>query len=194
MFLEFFGILSGVLSSLSYIPYIRDILLRKTYPEKATWLIWIILGSIAFTSQLAKGATNSLWVPGLETLGQIIVFILALRVGKGPIFKRKDYIALSIAGLGLVLWYLTHEAAVALYIVIGIDFTGTFLTIQKAYTKPETETFSTWILAMFGGLFSALSVGKFDFILLSYPIFIFAMNGIIALAMILGRKSKTLKR
>lgn len=191
--LETLGILGGIFATIGIIPYIKDILYGKTRPEKATWLIWTILGSIAFFSQLAKGATNSLWMTGLETLGQLIVLILALKVGTGK-FQRKDVIALTVAGLGLVFWYFTKEAATALYIVIGIDFTGTILTIQKAYQEPESETLSTWVLATIGGILTIFSVGKFDVILLSYPIFIFLMNGIIALAMILGRQKKHRKK
>jgi len=186
--LEIFGISGGILATICIIPYIRDILLGKTRPERAMWLIWTVLGGIAFFSQLAKGATSSLWMTGLETLGQLIVLILALRAGTGR-FHRRDYIALFAATLGLILWFFTKEAAVALYIVIGIDFSGTVLTIQKAYLEPETETLSTWVLATMGAILTILSVGKLDIILLSYPVFIFAMNGIIALAIVVGKRS-----
>lgn len=187
--LELLGITGGILATIGIVPYIRDILLGKTKPERATWLIWTILGFIAFFSQFAKGATDSLWMTGLETIGQLIVLILAFRFGFGGL-QRKDFIALGIAALGLLLWYFTKEAAIALYIIIGIDFTGSLLTIQKSYQDPESETLSTWILAFFGGLLTIFAVGKFDIILLSYPLFISAMNGIIALAIILGRNSK----
>lgn len=191
--LEFFGILGSILATIGIIPYIKDILYGNTRPQKATWLIWVLLGSIAFFSQLAKGATNSLWMTGLETIGQLVVLVLALKVGTGK-FQKKDYVALFIAGLGLIFWYATHEAAIALYIVIAIDFTGTILTIQKAYQHPQTETLSIWILSTFGGFFTILSVGNWNIILLSYPIFIFVMNGIISGAILLGRQKKYKKR
>ena len=62
---QFLGLLSGVLSGGSYIPYLRDIFRHTTKPERASWLIWAVLGSIAFFSQLAEGATWSLWLTGL---------------------------------------------------------------------------------------------------------------------------------
>lgn len=187
--LEVLGILGGIFATIGIIPYIKDILSGKTHPEKATWLIWTVLGVIAFSSQLAKGATASLWMTGLETLGQLIVLLLAFRMGIGG-FQKKDYIALSLAVFGIILWYLTKEASIALYIVIAIDFSGTVLTIQKSYLKPQTETLSTWVLATIGGFLTILAVGKFNIILLSYPVFIFAMNGIIALAIILGKRKR----
>lgn len=186
--LEVLGILGGIFATIGIIPYVKDILFGKTRPERATWLIWTVLGGIAFFSQVAKGATSSLWMTGLETLGQLVVLLLSIKVGKGK-FHKKDYIALIAASIGLILWYFTSEAAVALYIVIGIDFSGTILTIQKAYLDPDSETLSTWLLATIGGVLTILAVGKIDIILLSYPVFIFAMNGIIALSIILGKQN-----
>lgn len=187
--LEVLGILGGILATIGIIPYIHDILRGTTKPERATWLIWTVLGSIAFFSQMAKGATNSLWMTGLETLGQAVVLILAFKFGRGSL-QKKDTIALLIAALGLILWYFTKEASIALFIVIGIDFTGSVLTIQKSYEKPQTETLSTWVLAFIGGLLTILAVGKLDGILLSYPVFITVINGSIALSILLGRLRK----
>lgn len=181
------GILGGIFATIGIFPYVRDIIWGKTRPERATWLIWVVLGCIAFASQLAKGATDSLWMTGLETLGQLVVLIFAFKYGVGGL-KKSDYIALCIAGFGLILWYFTKEAAIALYIIIAIDFVGSLLTIQKSYLQPETETLSIWVLSFIGGFLTILSVGKLDVILLSYPFFIFTMNGIVALAILLGRR------
>src|SRR5665213_1725997 len=117
---QLFGYTAGILSAVCYIPYFRDILLRKTKPERASWLIWMVLGVIAFFSQLNKGATDSLWLTGIQTIGVVITFLLSLKFGVGG-FTKNDYIALLFAALGLVAWYVTKEAAFALYIVIGID-------------------------------------------------------------------------
>ncbi|KKT58129.1 MAG: hypothetical protein UW52_C0064G0012 [Candidatus Gottesmanbacteria bacterium GW2011_GWA1_44_24b] len=65
--LQTFGLLSAVIFPISYFPYVRDTLRGKTKPERASWFIWATLGAIAFFSQLAKGATDSLWLSGLGT-------------------------------------------------------------------------------------------------------------------------------
>lgn len=187
--LQLLGILGGLISGLSYIPYIKDVLAKKTRPERASWIIWATLTAIAFFSQLAKGATSSLWLPFFETLGTSIVFLLSIKNGVGGATKRDIFILIS-AAIGLVLWYFTKEPAVALYIVIAVDATGTIPTIIKSYQEPETETFITWIMVTIAGIFAMFSVGKLDLILLSYPFYIFAANGAIALAMVLGKKKR----
>lgn len=173
--LQAFGILAGFLAAAAFIPYIRDILRLKTKPQRTTFLIWSILGGIAFFSQFAKGASNSLLLPGAETLLVVVVFLLSLKYGVGG-FSRKDYVALGAVLVGLVAWYLTKEAAVALYIVIAIDAVGTILTIHKTYLDPGSETRISWVSSTFAGLFAALAVGDFNIILLSYPIYVFLAN------------------
>ena len=116
--LLFFGIASGVLSTFAYIPYIIDTARRRTRPQRAAWLIWSVLGSIAFVSQVYEGATSSLWFAGVQIAGTIIVFSLSIWVGRGNYLAKTDYLILLAALAGLILWYFTETAAYALAITI----------------------------------------------------------------------------
>ncbi len=189
---QLFGYISGILVILSFVPYIKDIFKNTTKPERASWLIWAILGLVIFFAQLAKGASNSLWFTGAQVLGDLTVFILAIKYGVGGLIKR-DIIALFAAGLGLVLWYLTSEAAVALFIAIAIDATGLFLTVVKSYEKPSTETMSAWVLTGLAGLFAIFSVGKINLSLLAWPVYIFLAGLVVVIAIMLGLKCKQYK-
>ena len=182
-----FGVTAALISILSFIPYIRDIVRGKTHPERASWFIWTALGSIAFFSQMAKGATDSLWMTGAQTLGVVVIFLLALRFGTGGLTKR-DVVALVFAGIGLLLWYFTNEAAIALFLVIIIDGIGSLLTAIKSYEKPESETLISWVLFGISGLFGMVSVGSFDLILLAYPFYIVVANIVIVLVIYRGKR------
>ena len=165
------GYLSGIAILLSFIPYIRDIFFKKTKPERISWFIWAVLGSISFFSQFAKGAHYSLIMTGAQALGDLFIFILAIKHGIGGLLKR-DILALIGSVIGLFLWYITKEATIALFIVIFIDATGAILTIIKSHEHPETETISSWILTFFGGLFACIAVGNFNLVLLAFPLYI----------------------
>ncbi len=187
--LQTLGLVSGLLAIGSHLPYLRDILKGTTKPERASWFIWAVLGVIAFFSQLAEGATNSLWLNGLDTLGSLLIFLFSIKTGVGGLAKR-DIASLIFAAVGLVLWFLTKEPLVALIIIVLIDFAGAILTILKAYEKPETETLSTWVIVAISGFIASLSVGETNFALLLYPIYIGSINGATAVAILLGRKRK----
>lgn len=185
MISEIAGYLSGLAILMSFVPYIKDIFLGKTKPERISWLIWAILGSISFFSQLAKGASYSLFLVGAQAIGDLFIFILAIKYGLGGFLKR-DIFALVGSGIGLFLWYITKEAAVALFIVIFIDATGAILTVLKSYEKPSTETISSWVLTFVGGFFACMAVGNLNFILLVFPSYICLASLSILIAIKLG--------
>lgn len=185
--LQIFGYISAILSIVMIVPYVRDILRHKTKPERGSWFIWSVLGFIAFFSQLAKGATDSLWLTAGQTFTVLIIFLLSIKFGYGGLGKH-DIKALVGASVGLLLWYLTREASYALFFVIFVDSIGTYLTILKSYKDPESETLSTWIMSGTSGIFGMLAVGSFNPILLLYPFYLVVANYAVVGAILLGKK------
>ena len=192
--LAVFGLASAILSTFAYFPYIRDTLLGETQPQRASWLIWSVLGSIAFGSQLYEGATDSLWFAGVQVSGTIIVFLLSVRLGVGGFLDRRDCLVLLLAAAGLVAWYTTETAAYALAITISISLLGGTVTIAKAYLDPGSETLSTWLLSFCASICALLAVGQLNWVLLAYPAYLFALNGAIITAMMLGRVRRIAQR
>lgn len=185
-----FGVLSALLSSFAFVPYILDTLSNRTQPQRASWLIWSILGSIALTSQIVEGATDSLWFAGVQVGGTILVFLLSIRLGVGGFLNRSDFGVLICAAIGLGLWSITESSLYALGISISISLLGGSVTVLKAYRNPESETMTTWAFSFIAACFALLSVGHFDLILMAYPLYLFVLNGAIVAAILLGRAAK----
>jgi hypothetical protein len=185
--LQYFGLAAGIIAIVSHIPYFVDIVRQTTKPERASWFIWTVLGSIAFVTQLVEGASSSLWLTGMDSIGVLLTFILAVKFGTGGLSKR-DMRALIAAGIGLILWYITKHASIALLITIFVDLTGTVLTVIKSYEDPESETLITWLGVSLAGLLAMISVGKFNLILLVYPFYIFSANFAVVVAMVIGKR------
>jgi hypothetical protein len=184
--LPFLGITAGIITCVSQIPYLTDTLRHKTKPERASWLIWSVLGTIAFFSQQAQGADWSLWLTFADTLGVVIIFLLSIKFGEGG-FSLGDKMALTAAGIGLLAWGFTKQPLAALVITIFIDASGAIPTITKAYRKPESETLISWLGVAAAGVLSTVSVGKFDPGLWLYPAYIFLANFAVAVAIWLGK-------
>ncbi|QMU59536.1 MAG: hypothetical protein GKR98_15925 [Boseongicola sp.] len=182
-----FGVLSGVLSTYAYIPYIIDTVAGRTQPQRASWLIWSVLGSVAFFSQVYEGATSSLWFAGVQVGGTIIVFFLSIRKGLGAYLNRTDYFVLVAAAIGLILWYFTETAAYALTITISVSLLGGVLTAIKSYGDPGSETLVTWVVSFVAAICAMLAVGTFDLILLAYPMYLFTLYTVFITAILLGR-------
>jgi hypothetical protein len=185
--LAVFGILAAVVNTIGMVPYIKDVFKHKTKPERATWWIWLALGVVAISAQVAAGATWSLFMVGAQTTAVAVIAFLSVKYGYGK-FKSKDFIALLVAMLGLLLWKITKDPLYALIIVVLIDVLAVWLTASKTWKAPHTETLIAWFLSSLAGLFGLLAVGKFDFTQLLYPFYILVANSSVTLIIIYRRK------
>jgi len=182
-----FALASAVLSIAAYVPYIRDTYSGATQPQRASWLIWSVLSSIAFVAQVYEGATASLWFAGAQVLGTVTVFLLSITRGSGVYLTRPDERVLWIAAMGLVVWYFTETAVYALALVITISLLGGTLTIAKAYRAPETETMGMWVISLVAATLALMTVPTWDPVLLAYPAYLFTLYAAISVAMVMGR-------
>jgi hypothetical protein len=189
--LIFLGLLSGALSTAAFIPYIRDTYLGRTQPERASWLIWSVLGTIAFLGQVSEGASSSLWLGGAQILGTIAVFLMSLSLGRGVYLCKGNCKILLCAAVGLVMWYLTETAAFALAIIISINLLGGWVTVVKAYHNPQSETLVTWVISAIASICAIVSVGSYDPVILAYPAYLLVLNSAISTAILLGRYKAT---
>ena len=181
------GFASGILSTFAYLPYAIDTLARRTQPQRASWLIWSVLGSIAFFSQVYEGASSSLWFAGVQVSGTVCIFVLSIRFGVGGFLNSRDLLILLCALAGLVLWYFTETAMYALGITISTSLLGGSVTVLKAYREPESETLSTWAMLFVAATFAILCIRTPDWMIVAYPLYLYALNGAIVTAIALGR-------
>lgn len=182
-----FGILAGVLSVFAYIPYIKDTLAGRTQPQRASWLIWSVLSTIALVSQIHEGAGPSLLFAGVQVSCTVLIFALSSWVGTNNKLRHTDHLIFMAAGLGLVLWYFTNSAAYALAVTISISLLGGAATVLKTYRDPGSETCVTWLISFVASGFALLAVGQLDPMLLAYPMYLLVLYGAILGALGLGR-------
>ena len=185
--LVLFGILAGVLSTIAYVPYIVDTALGRTQPERATWLIWSIVASVAMGSQIYEGANQSLWFVGVQVSATVIVFLMSIKRGYGAYWSTRNLYLFAITLIGLFVWYIAENALYMLIITTSISILGGSVTVLKAYQEPDSETMSTWLLSLVASFFAILSVGAIDPALLIYPVYLYLLYATIVMAILLGR-------
>lgn len=179
------GQVSFALGLLAYAPYIRDILAGRTQPQRSSWLIWAVVASIALASQIAEGASHSLWLAAANWGVTVTITSLSVRFGSGSYLK--DWPTLALAACALLLWYATQTPAYAIGLAILANTLGTSLTVLKAYRSPHTETLGTWLA---GGVSAALglaAVGALDVVLMAYPAYLVLLYLAVTTAICLGR-------
>lgn len=150
------GIIASVVAIGAYIPYFRDIFKGKTKPHIFSWLIWSLLGGIAYTAQVVKGAGAGSWQNGIVTLIYLFIAVLAVFRGEKNI-ALTDKLAFGGAILALGLWAITANPLLAVILASLTDTIAYIPTFRKAYHKPGEETLSAFTMsaiAIFISLFA----------------------------------------
>jgi hypothetical protein len=182
---EIFAILSGVIVLIGAPFYLVDILKGKTKPQRTTWFIWTVQGTVALISQVQLGAHWSLWFAGLNALGNLVVFLLSLKYGVGG-WQKIDVVALAVAIVGVLVSLIAHAPFVALLGVILADFAGSVPTFEKVYRLPSSETSITWFALGLSSFLAIFSVGNWKFSLILYPLYFTVDNMAVLVAQALG--------
>jgi hypothetical protein len=185
-----FGILAITVGIGAAVPYIRSILKGTTKPHRTSWLIWMLLSGIAIVTQLEKGARWSVLLATASLFNNTLMFVLGLKHGVGGTTK-KDIGALIIALLGIVFWAVTNNAFYALIAVIMGDAIGTFLTVEKAYLRPETESMLSWSMAFIASFFGLLAVKSYVPVQTIQPLYSLLGATALTSSIVLGKKRES---
>jgi len=182
------GQIAGIIGFLAFFPYILGTLKGTTKPNKATWIIWAVLGIIIAASYWSAGARDTAWTPIGYAFGIVVVAFLSLKYGEDG-WTALDKWCLAGAGAGLVLWALTSEATLALYLTTIIDAIGGIPTIRKTYQRPESENRTAWLMFLAANSLNLLAISEWNLMVASYPVYVFVLSLIMNSLILWPRKT-----
>ncbi len=151
------GLASGILLISGYVPYIYEVIKKKTTPNRMSWFIWSLATAIILFSVFETGTTEAIWVPIADAVGCFLIFVLALKYGVGG-WTRTDKISLAVCVASLLVWAITGNALIALIMDLGIYVSGYLPTIKKALQDPTSESKVAWSMFFAGVLLNLLTV------------------------------------
>lgn len=156
----------GLASNIGFLPYVWDILKKRTEPHAYTWLIWIITQGTAVAGVWHGG--GGLGGLGL-TLGLFLVtgvFLLCLKFGTKNI-TRGDTVVLIAALAAVLVWWQLDQPVLSVLMVAVIDVLGYLPTYRKSWEEPWSETISAYAIFALGNAASLLALDAYN--LLTYP-------------------------
>jgi hypothetical protein len=184
-----FGGLSGFLTLVCVIPYLRDVLRGATIPQRMSWFIFAMLATGAAVAQAAAGADSGVFLAGGAAIGFSAVFVASIKHGVGGA-SRWDFGVLGIGIAGLMLWLFSDQPMVAVAAIMVAELAAVALTVAKLLKAPGTETLSTWAIDCVAGLIAIIAVGKIDATHLLYPTHHVFLNGTVVAVIVAGHKVK----
>jgi hypothetical protein len=172
------GLAAGFLSLIAYLPYARDTIRGVAQPNRATWIIWSLVGGLLFASYNAAAGGAARWVPLADALGPAIIAGLAVRYGKGG-WNRLEMACLLLAGLSVIGWLLTGSPMVTLVINLFLAFLGAIPTFRNVYDHPDTEPALVWRVFLLSNVLNLLAIEHWSWSSAAYPVYAVFTAGLV---------------
>lgn len=183
---EVFGLASVIISIVGYLPYIRDLFLKRTKPHVFSWVIFTIMGGTGFVAQMSDGAGAGAWTLAAGTLMSFIILIGSIRHGEKNITKV-DKISFGLSLSIIPAWLLVKDPTWAV-VIVSIVYSLAFIpTARKSYNRPYEETLSSWVLNALKFLLAYAALENISFITAYLPVYLFLANGALAVMLLTRR-------
>ncbi|HAO64805.1 TPA: hypothetical protein DCQ44_02365, partial [Candidatus Taylorbacteria bacterium] len=111
----FWAVTSAAFTVIIFIPYFRDIFLKKTQPHAYSWLIWTILQAVGAAAIFKGGAGSGSWALVAGATMCLSVFVLSIKFGTKNI-KRFDLYCLIGALIALSVYFFINNPLYSIFI------------------------------------------------------------------------------
>jgi len=180
-------ILTIWLAIYGYFAYIKDTLKGQTTPHLYSWIVFLIMDSIAFLIQIGDNAGPWAWGTLATGLMGLTVLVLALKSGEKNI-TRSDSIAFTLALCSIGLYIFLENPLYALINVIAILLFAMYPTFRKSYHKPWEETLSLYSIAAIRSGISIIATINISALTIGLPVFIIIINTLFIAMVLIRRK------
>ncbi len=184
------GILSALIFSFGYLPYIISIVKGKSKPHPMSWVLWTILGAVTFYFSIQVGAHEMLPLALFNFLMPFTVALLSLKYWQGG-FSRFDYTCLALSLVAIIAYILFRSAVLSLTLNLIGDILAYLPTLRKTYRNPESEDLLTWVLFLIGYSLSIFaSIPHFTYGVAVFPVYLTLFGMMMCMFIFRGRLKK----
>jgi hypothetical protein len=167
------AIATGVFTAVAVGMFVRSVITGGSRPYLWAWVLRAGICAVAFVTQMLEGATYSLALAGAQVLGVVFIIacILAFQPRRGRL-DRNDWVALGIAGFGVVLWVTSGEPVYGLLGTLLADTSATGMGIRAAVRKGTRESVPFWTCSFVAAAMAVLAAGNSaGWVILAAPLF-----------------------
>ena len=126
-------ILAVVIGNGAFLPYLWDVLRKRTRPHPYTWLIWCLTQGTAVAGIWYGGGGLGALALTIGVFFVAIVFLFSLRYGTRNIM-RSDTVMLIAAIAAIFVWWQLDNPLLAIIMASTIDVIGFVPTWRKSIT------------------------------------------------------------
>lgn len=153
------GIIAGLIFSISAGWYVLDVAKHKVTPSIATFLMFTIINISQLASLIAEQVWAVLPFTLVGTVSSLAICVLALKRKKFYL-ELPDKIGFAGALLGFLLWLVTKDPAINLYVISAVNLITFTPLIIKSFKRPDLETLLPWQLNLLASFFLLLTINS----------------------------------
>ncbi len=154
---EVIAVVAAVLALVGAVPYVIDTLRGKTRPNRATWMVYAVVGSLAVASSYAAGGRWSLLLGVAYAIGPVAILLASIRHGEGG-WRPLDRGCLGLAALGLIGWAVSGDPRIGVILHTLADAAGTVPTWIKSWRDPAHENRRAWTVYAVASTLNLLAI------------------------------------
>ena len=179
-------IIAAILEISSVVPYMVDMLRGKTRPNIVSWASWGVLAYIDALALYSEHSNQAATLALSSAIAFTAVIMLGIRFGFAK-FGKFDIACIVGAIIACILWILFKSAKVGLFASITVDLVVTAPTVYHSWHRFREETLIAYQLGVTSGVLLLLSLGRFTFIGVVYPLLLIVTDGAVVIGILRGR-------
>ncbi|MBP9131933.1 hypothetical protein KBF61_02265 [Candidatus Saccharibacteria bacterium] len=186
---NYFVYVAFALNIIGMLGYVFTTLKGVSKPNRVTWFFWFVIPLITFSAQLSEGVGTQSLLTLSASVGPFLVLVSSF-FNKKAYWKtvKSDFVLAGFVILIIVLWQLTQDATLAIFLSILADALAGFPTMKKCFTHPETENFHAYGLSFISSIITILTIENWNFANYSFPLYLTASVGIMMLLIYFAKK------
>jgi len=184
---DIFAFIGAFIVLFCTLPYIIDIVKKKTKPNIVTWITWSLLIGIGAAALYASNEINAALLLTGDFLATFAVVLFGLKYGIAKL-DRFDLVCMISALIGIVLWVVFDSPFIAIVATIVIDLIGTIPTVRHSFFHPEEETWITFALGVVATIFTLFSLQEYTVSAWIYPAYLLFSNGLLFITIMIGQR------
>lgn len=166
-----------------------SILKGKFRPQRMTRFLLLLISLLFVGTLLAQGDTNAIWLALATFTGTLSIFILSIKRGIGGSSKLDITVFLMVI-VSLAVWYTTKNPVLGLTMSIVTDFIAFSPTLIKAWVLPETEEWRFYVMDVISSFLIILSLSTITLGNAIFPIYIFLINLLVTIVILIRGKKQ----
>ncbi len=172
------GLVAALLYVGATVPYIRAAARHSVQPNLVAWGGGAVINTIAFAAQLSKEPSWSAALAAVTACYCAVIVVLTWRNGDRSL-DRFDVVCLVLGAGAIIAWQLSDIAEVALGLSVAADVALCAPMVAKTKRLPSSEIPAPFLIAACAAALSATSATHFDAVSLTWPCWLFVINGLI---------------